>query len=71
MGIIDAKGDKVLRWGKGADHKAIEIDLAVDAVSPRRSGNIAIIDYINKDGWLRYKSILDKYAPEIRSIIKK
>ena len=64
-------GDKVYWRGKTTDHKAIEIVLAVNVISPRRSGNNAIIDYNNKEGWTKYKTWTDKYAPQIRSLIKK
>ena len=43
-------GDKVYKRGKPKDHKAIEIVLAVDVISPRRIDNIAIIDYNNHEG---------------------
>ena len=36
--------------------EAIEIVLAVDVISPRRSVNNAIIDYNNKEGWIKYKT---------------
>ena len=47
-------GDKHKK-GTLTDHKAIEIELALDIISPRRSGNIAVIEYNNKEGWIKYK----------------
>ena len=43
----------------------------MDVISPRISGNIAVTDYSNKEGWIKYKKLSDKYAKEIRSIIQK
>ena len=39
-GAWDTNGDKVYKRGTASDHKAIEIELAVDVISPKRSGNI-------------------------------
>ena len=36
----------------------------------RRSGNTAVIDYNNKDGWIRYKKVSDNYAKEISETVK-
>ena len=44
--------------------------LSVDVISPRRSGNIDILNYNNKEGWKKYKVLSEKYAPQIRKIIQ-
>ena len=69
-GIVDKHGDKVYRKTGASDHKAIEVELKVSIVVPRRSGNIRIIDYNSKDGWTRYKTLSNKYASDIRTISK-
>ena len=68
----EIKGDdKVYKRGKPMDHKAFKIVLELDIVAPRRSGDIAMINYNNKEGCFMYKKLADKYAPEIRNTIKK
>ena len=49
-GIVDKHGDKIYMTDVASDHKAIEVELAVNIVAPRRSGNILVIDYNNKEG---------------------
>ena len=70
-GILDKHGDKIYMKENASDHKAIEVELAVDIAAPRRSVNIPVIDYNNKEGWTRYRKLSDKYVAEIRTIIKK
>ena len=38
---------------------------------PRRSGNIPMINYKSKEGWTNNKTLSNKYASDIRTIIKK
>ena len=52
-GIVDKHGDRVYMKTAASDHKAIEVELKVNIVVPRRSGNIPIIDYNSKDGWTK------------------
>ena len=56
-------GDKVYKRVAPIDHEAIEIELAVDVIFPRRLGSIVVIDYNNKEGWIKYKKLSDKYHP--------
>ena len=53
-GILDKHGDKIYMKENASDHKAIEVELAVDIAAPRRSVNIPVIDYNNKEGWTRF-----------------
>ena len=46
-------GDKVYKRGTITDQKAIDIELALDIISPCQSGNVAVIDYINKEDWIK------------------
>ena len=52
-------------------HKTFKIVHELDVVAPRRSGHIAMINYNNKEGWIKYKKLSDKYAPEIRNTLLK
>ena len=49
---------------------AIEAEIKANIVLPRRSGNIPMVNYNSNDGWTKYKKISDKYASDIRTIIK-
>ena len=70
-GIVDRHGEKIYRKTKLSDHMAIEAEIKVNVVLPRRLGNIPMIKYNSKDGWTKYKTLSDKYASDIRNIIKK
>ena len=48
--------------GKPTDHKAQKVTLHLDLVEKGPSGNRAIINYNNRDGWKKYYNVSDKYA---------
>ena len=51
--------------GQPSDHKAQKVTLRLDIVEKGNEGNHAIINYNNKEGWLLYKSLSNKYENEI------
>ena len=70
-GIVESNGDTIYRKTKVSDHMAIEAEFKANIVLPRRSGNIPMINNDSKEGWTKYKKLSDKYASDIRTIIKK
>ena len=70
-GMVESNGDLIYRKTKRSDHMAIKAEFKVNIVLPRSSGNIPMINYKSKDGWTKYKKLSDKYASDIRTIIKK
>ena len=50
------KGDQIYKRGRPSDHMAIEVELEVDIVAARRSGNEPRIDYSKNGGWVKYKT---------------
>ena len=50
----DKKGDQIYKRGKPSNHMAIEVEIEVDIVAPRRSGNEPRKDYSKKGGRVKY-----------------
>ena len=48
MGKTDKKGDKIYKRGKPSDYMAIEVELNIDVVAQRQSGNEPSLDYGKK-----------------------
>ena len=56
--------------GKPTDHKAQKVTLHLDLVENGPSGNRAIINYNNRDGWKKYYKVSDKYAKPIMATVR-
>ena len=69
-GDKEKNGDAIYKKTAVSDHMAIEAEIKINIVLPGRSGNIPVINYNTDDGWTKYKKLSDKYAPDIRRIIK-
>ena len=57
--------------GQASDHKAQKVTLFLDIVEKGKAGNRAIINYNNREGWLLYTVLSNKYAPEIMATVSK
>ena len=57
--------------GQPSDHKAQKVTLLLDIVEKGNEGNRAIINYNNKEGWILYKTLSNKYAKEIMETVPK
>ena len=62
---------KVYTRGQASDHNAQKVTLLLDIVEKGNEGNRAIIDYNNREGWILYNTLSNKYAPEIMETIPK
>ena len=69
-GYKEKNGDLIYKKTAVSDHMAIEAGIKINIVLPGRSGNIPVINYNTDDGWTKYKKLSDKFAPDIRRIIK-
>ena len=57
--------------GQASDHKAQKVTLLLDIVEKGNEGNRAIINYNNREGWLLYKTLSNKYSKEIMETVPK
>ena len=55
--------------GKPTDHKAQTVTLMLELVERGQAGNIAILNYNNRDGWKLYYKVSNEYAPEIMKTV--
>ena len=52
---------KVYTRGQASDHKAHKVTLLLDIVEKGNEGNRAIINYNNREGWILYNTLSNKY----------
>ena len=64
-------GDLIYKKTSPSDHMAIEAEIHVNIIKPRKTYNIPVIYYNKEDGWNIYKKQSDKVAKDIRNLIKK
>ena len=57
--------------GQPSDQKAQKVTLLSDIVEKGNEGNHAIINYDNREGWLLYKTLSNKYSKEIMETVPK
>ena len=57
--------------GQASDHKAQKVTLLLDIVEKGKEGNRAIINYNNREGWLLYTVLSNKYDPKIMATVSK
>ena len=50
---------------------AQKVTIFLDIVEKGKAGNRAIINYNNREGWLLYTVLSNKYAPEIMATVSK
>ena len=62
---------KVFIRGQASDHKAQKVTLLLDIVEKGNEGNCAIINYNNREGWVLYNTLSNKYTQEIMQTIPK
>ena len=57
--------------GQASDHKAQKVTIFLDIVEKGKAGNQSLINYNNREGWLLYTVLSNKYAPEIMETVIK
>ena len=56
---------------KYTDHLAITVEIEVHSKIKRKKEKTAIINFANKEGWLRYKEKSNEYAKQIIEVVRK
>ena len=49
---------------------AQKVTVFLDLIEKRKSGNRAIINYNNREGWKLYTIVSNKYAPKIMETVR-
>ena len=56
---------------KYTDHLAITVEIEVHSKIKRKKEKTAIINFANKEGWIRYKEKSNEYAKQIIEVVRK